>query len=172
MNSDQRLTTPYLKDAQGNHVATTWSAALDTAARMLRTSLAVSSDSVAIIGGARGTNEDAFAWAQLADAVGINQRDAQLADGLPAEIFSLPQASIDEAVAANTIILLSPDLKEELPVLFLRVRDVAQKRKSKVVEITSRPTGITPSAWKTVLVEPGKIASTVASGLDPAIVKQ
>jgi NADH-quinone oxidoreductase subunit G len=172
VNSDQRLTTPYLKDAQGNHVATTWSAALDTAARMLRTSLAVSSDSVAIIGGARGTNEDAFAWAQLADAVGINQRDAQLADGLPAEIFSLPQASIDEAVAANTIILLSPDLKEELPVLFLRVRDVAQKRKSKVVEITSRPTGITPSAWKTVLVEPGKIASTVASGLDPAIVKQ
>ncbi|MEY2779627.1 MAG: NADH-quinone oxidoreductase subunit [Actinomycetota bacterium] len=172
VNSDQRLTTPYLKDAQGNHVATTWSAALDTAARMLRTSLAVSSDSVAIIGGARGTNEDAFAWAQLADAVGVNQRDAQLADGLPAEIFSLPQASIDEAVAANTIILLSPDLKEELPVLFLRVRDVAQKRKSKVVEITSRPTGITPSAWKTVLVEPGKIASTVASGLDPAIVKQ
>ena len=172
VNSDQRLTTPYLKDAQGNHVATTWSAALDTAARMLRTSLAISSDSVAIIGGARGTNEDAFAWAQLADAVGVNQRDAQLADGLPAEIFSLPQASIDEAVAANTIILLSPDLKEELPVLFLRVRDVAQKRKSKVVEITSRPTGITPSAWKTVLVEPGKIASTVASGLDPAIVKQ
>jgi len=172
VNSDQRLTTPYLKDAQGNHVATTWSAALDTAARMLRTSLAVSSDSVAIIGGARGTNEDAFAWAQLADAVGVNQRDAQLADGLPAEIFSLPQASIDEAVAANTIILLSPDLKEELPVLFLRVRDVAQKRKSKVVEITSRPTGITPSAWKSVLVEPGKIASTVASGLDPAIVKQ
>ena len=172
VNSDQRLTSPYQKDAQGNHVATTWSAALDTAARMLRTSLATSSDSIAIIGGARGTNEDAFAWAQLADAVGVNQRDAQLADGLPAEIFSLPQASIDEAVAANTIILLSPDLKEELPVLFLRVRDVAQKRKSKVVEITSRPTGITPSAWKTVLVEPGKIASTVASGLDPAIVKQ
>jgi NADH-quinone oxidoreductase subunit G len=172
VNSEERLTTPYVKDAQGNHVATTWSGALDAAARMLRTSLAVSPESVAIIGGARGTNEDAFAWAQLADAMGVNQRDAQLADGLPAEVFSLPQATIDEAVAANTIILLSPDLKEELPVLYLRVRDVAQKRKSKVVEITSRPTGLTPSAWKSVLVEPGKIASTISAGLDPVILKQ
>ena len=172
VNSDERLTTPFVKDAQGNHVATTWSGALDAASRMLRTSLAVSPDSVAIIGGARGTNEDAFAWAQLADAMGVNQRDAQLADGLPAEVFALPQASIDEAVAANTIILLAPDLKEELPVLYLRVRDVAQKRKSKVVEITSRPTGLTPSAWKTVLVEPGKIASTISAGLDPVILKQ
>jgi len=172
VNSEERLTTPYVKDAQGNHVATTWSGALDAAARMLRTSLAVSPESVAIIGGARGTNEDAFAWAQLADAMGVHQRDAQLADGLPAEVFALPQASIDEAVAANTIILLSPDLKEELPVLYLRVRDVAQKRKSKVVEITSRPTGLTPSAWKSVLVEPGKIASTISAGLDPVIVKQ
>ena len=172
VNSDERLTTPFVKDAQGNHVATTWSGALDAAARMLRTSLAVSPESVAIIGGARGTNEDAFAWAQLADAMGVNQRDAQLADGLPAEVFALPQASIDEAVAANTIILLAPDLKEELPVLYLRVRDVAQKRKSKVVEITSRPTGLTPSAWKSVLVEPGKIASTISAGLDPVILKQ
>jgi NADH-quinone oxidoreductase subunit G len=172
VNSEERLTTPYVKDAQGNHVATTWSGALDAAARMLRTSLAVSPESVAIIGGARGTNEDAFAWAQLADAMGVNQRDAQLADGLPAEVFALPQTTIDEAVAANTIILLSPDLKEELPVLYLRVRDVAQKRKSKVVEITSRPTGLTPSAWKSVLVEPGKIASTISVGLDPVILKQ
>jgi NADH-quinone oxidoreductase subunit G len=172
VNSEERLTTPFVKDAQGNHVATTWSSALDAAARMLRTALAVSPESVAIIGGARGTNEDAFAWAQLADAMGVNQRDAQLADGLPSEVFALAQASIDEAVAANTIILLSPDLKEELPVLYLRVRDVAQKRKSKVVEITSRPTGLTPSAWKTVLVEPGKFASTISAGLDPVILKQ
>lgn len=172
VNSQERLTTPFIKDAQGNHVATTWSSALEAAARMLRTSLAISPESVAIIGGSRGTNEDAFAWAQLADAIGVHQRDAQLADGLPAEIFSLPQATIDEAVAANTIILLSPDLKEELPVLFLRMRDVAQKRTSKVIEFTSRPTGLTPSAWKSVLVEPGKFASTISSGLDPAIVRQ
>ena len=172
INSEDRLSTPYLKDAQGNHVATTWSSALETAARMIRTSLATSPESVAIIGGARGTNEDAFAWAQLADAIGVDQRDAQLADGLPAEVFSLAQATIDEAMAAQTIILLAPDLKEELPVLYLRIRDVAQKRKAKVVEITSRPTGLTPSAWKSVPVEPGKAASTIRAGLDQSILKQ
>ena len=172
INSEDRLSTPYLKDAQGNHVATTWSSALEAAARMIRTSLATSPESVAIIGGARGTNEDAFAWAQLADSIGVDQRDAQLADGLPAEVFSLAQATIDEAMAAQTIILLAPDLKEELPVLYLRIRDVAQKRKAKVVEITSRPTGLTPSAWKSVLVEPGKAASTIRAGLDQSILKQ
>lgn len=172
INSEDRLSTPYIKDAQGIHVATTWSSALETATRMIRTSLATSPESVAIIGGARGTNEDAFAWAQLADAIGVDQRDAQLADGLPAEVFSLAQATIDEAMAVDTIILLAPDLKEELPVLYLRIRDVAQKRKAKVVEITSRPTGLTPSAWKSVLAEPGKAAFTIRAGLDQSILKQ
>ena len=41
-----------------------------------------------------------------------------------------------------------------------------------MVEITSRPTGLTPSAWNTVLVEPGKAASTIRAGLDQSILKQ
>ena len=171
VNSDARITTPLVKDASGNFAAASWSSAVDEASRMLRTALAVSPQSVAIIGGARGTNEDAFAWAQFADALGIDQRDAQLADGLPPEIFSLPQATIDEVGSAKTIVLLAPDLKEELPVLFLRVRDAAQKRTSRVLEFTSRPTGLTQNAWKSIQVEPGKTA-LAASTLDPAIVEQ
>jgi NADH-quinone oxidoreductase subunit G len=94
-----------------------------------------------------------------------------LADGLPPEIFSLPQATIDEVGSAKTIVLLAPDLKEELPVLFLRVRDAAQKRTSRVLEFTSRPTGLTQNAWKSIQVEPGKTA-LAASTLDPVIVEQ
>ena len=46
--------------------------------------------SVAVIGGARGTNEDAYAWAKLAKGViGTDNVDAQLGDGLdPAVLFS------------------------------------------------------------------------------------
>jgi NADH-quinone oxidoreductase subunit G len=171
VNSDARITTPLVKDASGTFVAASWSSAVDEASRMLRTALAVSPQSVGIIGGARGTNEDAFAWAQFADALGIIQRDAQLADGLPPEIFSLPQATIDEVGSAKTIILLTPDLKEELPVLFLRVRDAAQKRTSRVIEFTSRPTGLTQNAWKSIQVEPGKIAHAVST-LDQTIIEQ
>ena len=171
VNSDNRVTTPLIKDTNGSFVAASWSSAVDAASRMLRTALAVSPQSVGIIGGARGTNEDAFAWAAFADALGVDQRDCQLADGLPAEIFSLPQATIDDLGTAKTIVLLTPDLKEELPVLFLRVRDAAQKRTARVVEFTSRPTGLTQNAWKSLQVEPGKTAHAVAA-LDASVIEQ
>src|SRR6202042_2428309 len=79
---------------------------------------------VALIGGARLTNESAYAWAKLAKGViGTDSVDAQLGDGLPAElVLGLPRATIDEACAAPVLITLSGDLREELPVLFLRLR--------------------------------------------------
>ena len=84
---------------------------------------------IAILGGARGTNEDAFAWARLADALGIDHRDAQLGDGLPAEVLDLPRATIDETVRRRRSSSLGPDLKEELPVLYLRLRDSAVRKR-------------------------------------------
>ena len=164
VNSPDRLTTPLLKSGS-ELVATSWSVALESAARMIRLALAQNTNSVAILGGARGTNEDAFAWAMLADKLGINQRDAQLGDGLSPDIFDLAQATIDQTCAAPTIILLAPDLKEELPVLYLRVRDAAQKRKSRIVEFSSHDSGLTPYAWRTMGFEPGNQAQVVREAL-------
>jgi len=173
INSKDRLTTPLIKDASGNLSATSWSVAIDSAARMLRTALSSSPQSVAIIGGARGTNEDAFAWAQLADALGVDSRDSQLADGLPPQVFSLPQATIADIDTAKTIILLAPDLKEELPVLYLRVRHAAEKRTGRVVEVSPRATGIAGKGWKKVHVEPGKTAAALrALATDAAFTAQ
>jgi NADH-quinone oxidoreductase subunit G len=171
VNSPDRLTTPLIKNG-AEHVATSWSVALENASRMIRLSLAQNANSVAILGGARGTNEDAFAWAMLADKLGINQRDAQLGDGLSPEIFNIAQATIDETCAASTIILLSPDLKEELPVLYLRVRDAAQKRKARIVEFSSRDSGLSPYAWRTVGFEPGHQAQVVRETLTSAEMKE
>ena len=52
--------------------------------------------SVAVLGGARGTNEDAYVWARFAKGVlGTDNVDAQLGDGLPAEVvLGLPGATI------------------------------------------------------------------------------
>ncbi len=73
---------------------TSWTAALAAVAKALRTTIdAGRAKRIALLGGARGTNEDAFAWAQLADAIGIEHRDAQLGDGLPAELLDLPRAT-------------------------------------------------------------------------------
>ena len=164
VNSPDRLTTPLIKSGS-ELVATSWSVALESAARTIRLALAQNTNSVAILGGARGTNEDAFAWAMLADKLGINQRDAQLGDGLSPDIFDLAQATIDQTCAAPTIILLAPDLKEELPVLYLRVRDAAQKRKSRIVEFSSHDSGLTPYAWRTMGFEPGNQAQIVREAL-------
>ena len=49
--------------------------------------------SIAVLGGARGTNEDAYVWARFAKGVlGTDNVDAQLGDGLPAEVvLGLPR---------------------------------------------------------------------------------
>ena len=157
VNSEDRLENPQVKSGD-SFETTTWSAALDTISRTIRHA---SPGSVAILGGARGTNEDAFMWAQLADAAGITLRDAQLDDGLPASIFGYPQATIDSACKASTVILLAPDLKEELPVLHIRLRDAAEKKKIRIIEVSARETGLTKHAWRSVRAESGTSVTAV-----------
>jgi len=155
VNSKNRVGTPLVRK-DGAFTDATWASALDAAGRTLRV---VVNDkgpqAVGIIGGARGTNEDAYAWAKFADALGITARDAQLGDGLPAEVFALPQATIADACSSATVVLLAPDLKEELPVLYLRLRDAAEKRRTRIVEFSPRATGLSDYAWKSVRHDPG-----------------
>src|SRR3546814_1239756 len=94
-------------------VSAGWGKALSRAAAALRDA---DPERVAVIGGARLTNEDAYAWAKLAKGViGTDNVDAQLGDGLPAEIvLGLPRATIDDVCApGGTVLLLAPDIKEE-----------------------------------------------------------
>ena len=63
-------------------------------------------------------------WPRASSAPTTSTR--QLGDGLPAEVvLGLPRATIDEACSASAVVLLAPDLKEELPVLYLRLRAAA-----------------------------------------------
>ena len=164
VNSEDRLEHPLVKSGD-SFAQTSWSEAMDSIARTLRHA---SPGSVAILGGARGTNEDAFMWAQLADAIGVSLRDAQLDDGLPTDIFSYPQATIDSACAGGTVILLAPDLKEELPVLHIRLRDAAEKKRIRIIEVSATETGLTKNAWRSVRAESGTTSSVVQSLLADA----
>ncbi|MGI9646550.1 MAG: molybdopterin-dependent oxidoreductase, partial [Ilumatobacteraceae bacterium] len=71
----------------------------------------------------------------------------------------------DEAACAATIVLLGPDRKEELPVLYLRLRDAAEKRRSRILEFSALDTGLTDYAWKSIRHEPGGQAAAVAAAL-------
>jgi NADH-quinone oxidoreductase subunit G len=175
VHSVERLTVPLVRsESSGSGLGlgeTSWTVALGAVARALRSTIdAGRASRVAVLGGARGTNEDAFAWAQLADALGVEHRDAQLGDGLPAEILDLPRATIDAAAAAPTVILLGPDIKEELPVLYLRLRDSVVRKRTKLIELAPVDSGLTGLAWRSTRIAPGAAAATVLG--DPLVVDQ
>ena len=113
-----------LRDRRAGLVEATWSEALaEIAARVA----GVPGERIGVLGGARLANEDAYAWAKLARTVlHTDNVDAQLGDGLPGDLIaSLPRATIDQVCDASLIVTIAPDIKEELPVLYLRLRHAA-----------------------------------------------
>ena len=162
VNSEHRLDDPMVRTEAGL-TTTSWNAALSAAERLIDEALSAGGpESIGLLGGARGTNEDAFAWAQLADALGVAYRDAQMGDGLPASILGLDRATIDEAASASTIVLLGPDLKEELPILYLRLREAVTDGGSTLVEFSAVETGLTRYATHSIRHQPGLQADAVA----------
>ncbi len=153
-----RLVEPRVRK-EGELVPVSWGEALAAAAAGITAAKESGGPgAVAVLGGARLTNESAYAWAKLAKGViGTDSVDAQLGDGLPAAlVLGLPRATIDEAAAAPLLITLTGDLREELPVLFLRLRAAVQgSGTSKLIEITPTTTGLTPFAGATLAIRPG-----------------
>jgi NADH-quinone oxidoreductase subunit G len=122
-NNPDRLTEPLVRDGDAYRPAR-WNDALRAVADAVRAGMDRSGPAgVALLGGARLNNEGAYAWSRLVKGfLGTDNTDAQLGDGLPADlVLGLPKATIDEVCRpGGTVLLLCPDLKEELPVLFLR----------------------------------------------------
>ena len=174
-NSDHRLTTPLIrdKDDQRQWLGSDWGSALAIAAEAIQQA---GPERVGLIGGSRLTNEDAYAWSKFAKSVlGTDNVDAQLGDGLPAEIvLALPLATIAEACNADTVLVVGPDIKEELAILHLRLRGAATKRHTKVVEIGPVPTGIEPYAHRSIRCAPGETAKVLDEllGSDDPLAKQ
>ena len=170
VNNPDRLGEPLVRTPGGSGLTTArWSEALGRAAEALE---AAPADRIGVIGGARLTNESAYAWAKLAKGVlGTDNVDAQLGDGLPADlVLGLPRATIDQACApGTTVVLLGPDIKEELGVLYLRLRHAAVEDGVRIIEIAPATSGLTPYATHTELHAPGGAPAAVASVLDAGL---
>jgi NADH-quinone oxidoreductase subunit G len=164
-NPEARVTAPMVRK-HGELVEVGWGEALAAAAKGIKDAVARhGGESVGIIGGARLTNEDAFAWAKLArDVIKTPNVDAQLDDGLPASlVLGLPKATIDEACSAPVVITLAPDIKQELPVLFLRLREALTSGATKLIEITPAATSLTKFATASHQYRPGEAAAAAAA---------
>ncbi len=160
-DNPDRLRTPLVRK-DGQLVEASWNEALTAAADGLRRIHDTAGpDAIAVLGGARLPNEDAYAWAKLAKGViGTDNVDCQMGDGLPAElVLGLPRATIDEACAASAVVLLAPDLKEDLPVFYLRLREAAVDKGLKLIELTPHATGLSRHAEVRLQYRPGEAAA-------------
>jgi NADH-quinone oxidoreductase subunit G len=159
VNSSERLGSPLVRDEGLLLKPATWNDALQRATASIREGLDRSGpNGFAVVGGARLTNEDAYAWVKLSKGIiGSDNVDAQLGDGLPAEaVLGLPPATIDDACRpGGAVLLLGPDPKEELPILFLRLRHAVLNDDVRIVELASTETGMTKLADHSLRYRPG-----------------
>jgi len=164
VHSERRVLEPHRR-VGGELRQVSWPDALEAAAGLLRDALDHhGADSIALLGGARATNEDSYAFARLMKGViGTDNVDAQMGDGLPAEVLlGIPRAQIADCDRASAIVLLGPDLEEELPVLHLRVRRAALELGVPLVDLATVAHGLTEHAtaiWRSM---PGEALGAAA----------
>ncbi len=118
----------------------------------------ISGDHVAGLGGANSTNEEAFIFGKFLRTIVVTPHiDAQLDDGLdPQFLVGLtPRALINDLESAKTILLWAADLKEEYPVLYLRVRRAATELGARLIVVHPRRTGLDDVAAHKVRYRPG-----------------
>lgn len=158
IGSPDRLTTPLIRE-NGELREASWGEAIDLVASRLQTIIEHDgADSIGAIGGARGTNEDAYALAKfMRVAVGTNNLDAQLDDGLNPDFLvgATDRATIDDLERAKAILVWAADLKEENPILYLRVRRAAQELGAALIVVHPTRTGLDDRATHKFTYAPG-----------------
>ncbi len=175
LRSDDRLTTPLVK-RDGELVAVGWAEALDIVAN--RIDLISEEDggsAFGVIGGARGTNEDAYALSKFSRVtLGTNNVDCRMDDALSSHFLagSVDRALISDLDTADTILIWAADLKEEHPNLYLRARRAAQELGVKLIIVHPRATGLDDRATHKLHYRPGggfALLDEIADGVHPEV---
>lgn len=138
--SPGRISTPLIRDGDEFREAS-WTEAIALVAERLGSYIGTE---VGAIGGAAGTNEDAYALSKfMRSVVGSPHVDSQLGDGLDPHFAAAlhSKATINDLDSVSTILLWGPDLKEALPVLYLRVRK-AVKGGARLIVVSPWSTGL------------------------------
>jgi NADH-quinone oxidoreductase subunit G len=180
VHAADRILEPQVRDS-GTRSEVSWPEALDRASDAIAKAKELhGAGAIGVLGGARGTNEDAFLWALLAKGViRTDNVDAQLGDGLPAEVvLGMPRALIGDLDQARAIVVLDHDLREQLPVLYLRVRRAVLELGVPLVDLAPIEHELSPRAAHTERTVPGEGVSgsvrddiaRVAQGRDGPVV--
>lgn len=165
-----RLKAPLVRvQGSGSEVfeETSWRSALGLIAGRLRGLIDQGQGhSAGLIGGSHTTNEDLFAAARFfRDVVGSPNLDFRTFDaGFPYEQLAVngvvgSTATINDLVSAETILWIGPDPKEELPVLYLRIREAVHNG-AKLVVLHPRTISLSELGIQ-IKTEPGQEAEAL-----------
>ncbi|HEX6947887.1 MAG TPA: NADH-quinone oxidoreductase subunit NuoG [Acidimicrobiia bacterium] len=173
ISSEDRVTVPLMR-RDGDLVPVEWHEALETVADRLGLIKDESGgEALAVLGGAQGTNEDAYALSRFARSVlGTNNVDARMDDALASHFLAatVDRALISDLDTADTIVVWGPDLKEEHPTLYLRARRAAQDLGVTLVIVHPRANGLDDRAALRIGYRPGggfALLQSMAAGEHP-----
>ncbi len=175
LRSEERLSQPLVK-RDGEFVEVDWPEALDiVSTRLGLIKEEDGGEALAVIGGAGGTNEDAYAVARFArEVLETANVDCRMDDSLSAHFLaaSVDRARISDLDDADTILVWGPDLKEEHPTLYLRVRRAAQELGKDLVVVHPRVTGLDDRVTHKLTYRPGggfDLLRELAGGAHPEV---
>ncbi|MGH8946637.1 MAG: NADH-quinone oxidoreductase subunit NuoG [Acidimicrobiia bacterium] len=158
LGSEERLTVPLVRRGS-DFEEVSWAEALDHVAdRLGLIEKESGGEALGVIGGAQGTNEDAYVLSKLARvALGTNNVDCRMDDALASQFLAgtVDRARIDDLDDADTILVWGPDLKEEHPTLYLRVRRAAQELGATLVVVHPWANGLDDRATHKLVYRPG-----------------
>jgi NADH-quinone oxidoreductase subunit G len=131
--AQDRLTSPLVRDADGNQVPTSWAEALSIAAA----GLSRAQGAAGVLVGGRSTQEDAYAYAKFARlALRTNDIDfrarphsAEEEAFLAAEVAGRGLGvTYSDLASASAVLLVGLEPEEESPILFLRLRKAVRSK--------------------------------------------
>jgi len=177
IGSEERLTSPLARRG-GELEEVGWAEAIGIVAERLDHIRRESGgEALAALGGARGTNEDAYALSKFVRAaLDANNVDARMGDALSSHFLSavVDRAVIGDLDEADTIFVWGPDLKEEHPTLYLRARRAAQRPGAVLIVAHPRATGLDDAADVKLTYRPGDgqaLLDDLAGGGRPDVMK-
>ena len=138
-NSESRVVKPLLNVAEGL-LEVSWKEALAKVAAHINDAKKKALP-VAFIGGSNFSNEGLYSFVRLArEAIGTGLIDARVqGEASPALIFGTRSATINQVMTSPLIVVSSQDLKEVLPVLYLRLVE-AKRAGARIVELSETVT--------------------------------
>ncbi len=137
VQNDERITRPLVKK-DGKFVETTWAEAIGVVAGKLKETIAqFGSNAVGVIGGGKLTNEEAYLLQKLARvSFGTNNVDHRVSDQIVASLGNFPGRQSDLS-DAGAILVIDTDPAQTAPVMDLRIRRMADRKKAKIAVIGS-----------------------------------